>query len=84
MVLERNTRLSIRAVGDLGTGTSLRFLRRGDMRGEVTLTALRQGQLVRARLPERLCVGVSSSKIEIQIVRSNQVIETLGPYPLRC
>lgn len=84
MVLERNTRLYIRAEGDIGTGTSLRFLRRGDMRGEVTLTALRQGQIVRARLPERLCVGVSSSKVEIQVVRSNKVIETLGPYPLRC
>ena len=83
-VLERNTRLTVRADEDLAGSTTLRFLRRGDMRGEVALSAMRKGQSTRASLPERLCVGVSSSKVEIQIVRSNLVVETLGPFRLRC
>lgn len=83
-VLERNTRLAIRADESLSGVTSLRFLRRGDMRGEIVLADMRQGQSARYRLPERLCVGVSSSKVEIQIVRANKIVETLGPYRLRC
>jgi hypothetical protein len=83
-VLERNTRLTVHADEDLAGSTTLRFLRRGDMKGEVALAAMRQGQSIRASLPERLCVGVSSSKVEIQVVRSNQVVETLGPYRLLC
>lgn len=83
-VLERNVRLVIHADEDLVGSTILRFLRRGDMRGEVTMAAMRQGQSTRSKLPERLCVGVSSSKVEIQILRSNQVVSTLGPFPLRC
>ncbi|MCF2515447.1 hypothetical protein LVY65_10280 [Sphingomonas sp. G124] len=84
MVLEKDTRLSVHADEDISSGTVLRFLRRGDMRGEVALAAMRQGQSIRYKLPERLCLGVSSSKVEIQILRSNQLVETLGPYRLRC
>ncbi len=82
--LERTTLLAIRAENDLPPATSLRFVRRGDVRGEVPLAALRQGQLIRTRLPAQLCAGVSSSKVEIQILGSSQVVETLGPYMLRC
>lgn len=82
--LERSTRLAIRADEDLSGNTSLRFLRRGDMKGAIALAAMRQGELVRSKLPDKLCVGVSSSKVEIQILNSNQVVETLGPYRLRC
>ena len=84
MVLERRTRLSIRADENLPGGFTLRFLRRGEARGEVALAAMRQGQSVQIRLPDRLCVGVSSSKVEIQLLGSGQLVETFGPYNLRC
>jgi len=82
--LERDTQLAIRADDDLAGGVSLRFLRRGDVRGEVALAAMRQGQVIRSKLPRQLCAGVASSKVEIQIIGSNQVVDTLGPYLLRC
>jgi hypothetical protein len=84
IVLESNTRLSIRADDNLPDGVRLRFLRRGDARGELALAGMRQGQSIQARLPDKLCVGVSSSKVEIQVLSSGQVVETLGPYRLRC
>ncbi len=82
--LDRTTQLAIRADEDLVGGASLRFLRRGDERGEISLAAMRQGQLIRSKLPPELCAGVASSKVEIQVMGSNQVAETLGPYKLRC
>ncbi len=82
--LQGDTRLAIRADGDLAGGTKLRFLRRGDARGELALAGLRQGQSIRSKLPEELCIGVSNSKVEIQLVSSNQVVETFGPYKLLC
>lgn len=82
--LQGDTRLAIRADGDLATSTKLKFLRRGDARGELALAGLRQGQSIRSRLPEELCIGVSNSKVEIQLVSSNQVVETFGPYKLLC
>ena len=84
MVLEPGTRLSIRADENLPSGIKLRFLRRGEARGEIALAAMRQGQSVQLRLPDKLCVGVSSSKVEIQVLGSGRVVETLGPYNLRC
>ena len=82
--LQRDTRLSIQADNDVAPGTSLRFLRRGDERGRIVLAGMRRGQLVRYNLPPKLCIGVASSKVEIQIMRLGQVFETLGPYQLRC
>ena len=81
--LESTTLLAIRADADLPPATSLRFLRRGDVRGEVPLT-MRQGQFIRSKLPPQLCAGVSSSKVEIQVMGANKVVATLGPYMLRC
>jgi len=82
--LERDTRLAIQADEDFTGRTSLRFLRRGDVRGEVVLAGMRRGQTIRSKLPDKLCIGVSSSKVEIQVLSANQVVETLGPYKLRC
>ena len=82
--LERYTRLVVQAESDLAGGASLRFLRRGDIRGEIALARMRQGQSSQFNLPPKLCSGVASSKVEIQILGSNQVVETLGPYLLRC
>ena len=89
--LDRETLLTIRADEELPGGTRLRFLRRGDVRGEVTLAQMRQGQSLRFKLPPKLCVGVASSKVEIQILGraasgsgANQILDSLGPYRLRC
>jgi len=88
--LVRDMRLTIRADEDLPAGTSLRFLRRGDARGEVELAQLRKGRSERIPLPPSVCAGVGGSRVEIQVLRrgagaaSGQVVDTLGPYELRC
>jgi hypothetical protein len=86
--LERDTLLTVRADENLGGGTSLRFLRRGDARGEIELPALRSGQSRRFGLPPKLCSGVSGSSVKIEVVRaaggSSQVVDTRGPFELRC
>lgn len=82
--LERDTLLTINAKDDLTAGTSLRFLRRGEVRREIAMTPLAKGKSIRLKLPDQLCAGVANSKVEIQILRSSKIIETLGPYPLRC
>ena len=89
--LERDTLLTITADEELTGGASLRFLRRGEARGEIAVAQMRQGQSLRSKLPPQLCSGVVSSKVEIQILGrvlsgtgSAQALETLGPYSLRC
>jgi hypothetical protein len=80
--------VTVRAEEDLAKGTSLRFLRRGDNRADVDLAALRRGQVQRFALPPRVCQGVTGSRVEIQVVRaigsSTQVVDTRGPFDLRC
>jgi len=87
-LLERSTLVTVRADENLPGGTSLRFLRRGDDRGEIELPVLRNGQSWRFGLPQKLCSGVSGSRVEIQIVRTAkgtpQVVDTRGPFELRC
>ena len=83
--LEPETRLAIRAEEDMESGAVLRFVRRGDVRGEVPMAQLRQGQSMRTALPSQLCTGVAKTKVEIQIVGGrSQVLDTIGPYGLRC
>ena len=89
-VLARDTLLRVRAGENLPAGTSLRFVRRGDMRAEVAL-ALRKGQSVRMNLPMDVCRGVVGSVVELEVVRQppgaasvGQVVDTIGPYELRC
>ena len=87
-LLEREMLLTVRADANVPGGTSLRFLRRGDSRAEVALATLRRGQSQRFTLPARVCQGVSGSRVEIQIVRAAssgpQVVDTRGPFELRC
>ena len=89
--LRRDTRLSVRADSDLAAGTSLRFLRKGKLRSELALAPMRSGQSLAITLPQRLCAGVVASRVEIQVVQRGpgtaglaQVVETLGPFQLRC
>ena len=87
-LLEREMLVTVRADENVPGGTSLRFLRRGDNRAEVALNALRRGQSQRFSLPPRVCQGVSGSLVEIQVVRTAgsgpQVVDTRGPFELRC
>jgi hypothetical protein len=91
LAFARDTSLTVRADENLPAGTSLRFLRRGDIRSEVALAQMRKGQSRRIRLPGELCAGVTGSNIEIQVFRSapgssslGQVVDRRGPYQLRC
>jgi hypothetical protein len=88
--LASDTLLMIRADEDLKSKVSLRFIRDGDPRGGIALGTMRRGQIVRTRLPSRLCAGVVRGRVELQTVvtdpqtRVEQVADTQGPYLLRC
>ena len=61
--LSAATLLVIRADADLKTKVSVRFVRDGDPRGEIALAPMRRGQIVRARLPARVCGGVVRGQV---------------------
>ena len=79
--------LAISAVQGLENGGTLRFLRRGEARGEALLAPMKVGQSARVRLPADLCKGITYSKIEIELLApksTGAVAARLGPYGLRC
>ena len=83
--IEENTRLEIRAEENLPSGLQLRFLRKGELRGTISLAAMRPGQTLRVRTPQKLCTGVVRSSAQIEIVKgAGQVVDTRGPFDLRC
>ena len=85
--LESKTILAIRAVEGVEGGGTLRFRRRGEVRGEVALASMQAGQSIRVRLPSELCRGVANTNVEIELLgpRSAGVAAArLGPYDLRC
>lgn len=88
--LASDTLLMIRADEDLKTKVSLRFIRDGDPRGGIALGTMRRGQVVRSRLPSKVCSGVVRGRVVMQTVvtdpqtRIEQVADTQGPYLLRC
>lgn len=84
-----STVLTIRADEPLSGDTSLRFLRKGDVRDDIELAQMAAGQARRIRLPARVCAGVTRGTLEIQVMRkaptgARQVVDALGPYDLRC
>jgi hypothetical protein len=87
---ERETMLRVRADETVPAGTSLRFLRRGDLRAEVELAGLARGKSTQFSLPRPVCAGVAESKVEMQVIRrakandAGQVVDSMGPYFLRC
>ena len=89
-IMRTDTILLVRADEQIPAGTSLRFVRRDDPRGQVALAALRSGQTARIPLPHRVCDGVVRSEVQIEVLRkpsssgAEQVVDTLGPYNLRC
>lgn len=82
--LERDTLLTVHADEALPDGISLRFMRKGDARGEVALAQMRKGQSRRFTLPPQVCSGVVGGRIEIQVINRGQVVDSLGPADLRC
>ena len=68
----------------LAVGRACASCRRGDVRAQLALTPMRLGETYRSKLPGELCAGVASTKVEIQVMGSGQVRQTLGPYSLRC
>lgn len=84
---DHDTVLAISAVEGLEKGGTLRFLRRGEARGEVPLAAMQAGQSARVKLPGDLCKGVTYSKIEIELLgpgSAGAASARFGPYGLRC
>lgn len=84
--LQKDTVLAIRAVNGLEDGGRLRFIRRGDERGEVELAAMEPGAVARVRLPADLCRGVKTSKVELALLAPKAATASarLGPFGLRC
>ena len=87
--LASNTVFTIRADEQLSGDTSLRFLRKGDARGDVNLAAMRKGQSIRVPLPRSVCAGVTRGTVDIEVMRraptgARQIVDSLGPYDLRC
>ncbi len=89
--LDEDTVLAVQADANLASSTALRILRRGETRAEIPIAALRQGQMVRVKMPAPVCSRVSSSVVTIQIlagdpatVAGNRVADELGPFRLRC
>ena len=84
VTLTRDTVVVVESREPLADQVALRFFRDGSTRGEVTLGAMRKGQSRRLRLPMQVCSGVSTGEVAIRIVRAGQVVDTEGPYLLRC
>ena len=86
---KRNTVLMVEASSDLKAPAMLRFVRKGSVRSELGVDALRQGEVKRLRIPGDVCKGVVRSELAIEIVGRGSVsatsgVETVGPYQLRC
>jgi hypothetical protein len=83
--LQRDTLLIVRADAALAKAATLRFLRKGDPRGEIALSPMGKGRSARFALPRDLCAGIASSRVEIELVNAaGQVARTDGPYRLSC
>ena len=89
--LYSTTVFTVRADERLSGDTSLRFLRKGDVRDDIQLAQMAEGETRRIRLPSRVCSGVTRGSVEIQIMRrppgsnaARQVVDAYGPYDLRC
>ena len=84
VTLSRDTVLIVESRDALPDPVALRFFRDGPTRAEVPLGAMRKGQARRMRIPGQVCSGVSTGEVAIRIVRAGQVVNSAGPYLLRC
>jgi len=86
---DRFTMLTVRAGEAIPAGTSLRFVRDGEQRSELSIAGLARGKSIRLALPPEVCSHVAGGSLEIQVVRgapnaAAQVVGTEGPFNLRC
>lgn len=84
---DSGTILAVSAVEGMEKGSTMRFRRRGEARGEVALAPLAVGQSVRVRLPSELCRGVAFAKVEIELSppgATGAVAARAGPYEMKC
>ena len=68
-------------------GSTLRFLRRGEPRGEVALAPLAAGKATRVRLPAEVCRGVAFTKVELELLAPGSkhgVSARAGPFEVKC
>lgn len=84
VTFNRETRITIKAGEIIQPATSLRFLRNRDFRAEVQVGPMRKGQSKRVIVPREVCGGVVDTEIEIAVARGGHVVDTRGPYLMRC
>lgn len=84
VALNRETRLTVKAGEPIPAATSLRFTRNRDFKAEIAIGPMRKGQSRRLMIPRQVCGGVVETEIEVQIARGNHVVDTRGPYLMRC
>ncbi|WP_309662892.1 hypothetical protein [Sphingomonas sp.] len=89
--LTPDTVFAVHADGNLASPVTLRFMRRGELRAESSVAALRQGQMLRLKLPSQVCVGVAHSSVEIEVMASqlgsgkvSRLADKIGPFNLHC
>ena len=82
--MSRDTVLIVKSRDAVPEPLALRFVRDGQVRGEVAVGAMRKGQSRRLGLPRQVCSGVSTAEVRIRVVRAGQDVNTAGPYLLRC
>jgi hypothetical protein len=82
--IERGNLLVVQSDDASDSGVLLKFLRRGEPRGELSLPALRPGQPISVALPAGICAGVAHTRIEIVASRAGSSEVPFGPYDLRC
>lgn len=84
---ESGTSIALSAVEGMEKGATLRFLRKGEVRGDVALAPLEAGRSVRVRLPADLCRGVAFTRVELELLppgAAGRVAARAGPYEMRC
>ncbi|MFP5328935.1 MAG: hypothetical protein ACLGHC_02190 [Alphaproteobacteria bacterium] len=84
VALNRETRMTVKAGEAIPAATSLRFTRNREFRAEIAIGPMRKGQTRRLMVPRQVCGGVVDTEIEIQVARGNHVVDTRGPYLMRC
>jgi hypothetical protein len=82
--IERGNLLVVQSEDASNSGVKLKFLRRGEPRGELSLPPMRGGQPVTVALPNGICAGVAHTRIEIIASRAGSSEVPFGPYDLRC
>jgi hypothetical protein len=80
----RDTLVTVAADENLPPAVSLHFIRNGDDRGEIDVAPMKRGASMRVELPRPVCSGVVGGKLKIELQRQGQVVDTQGPYDLRC